>query len=234
VDFAAAGFNLVLNMAHASDNEHQGTMKHDRSDLSNRSKNPSPSAMRLLLSSFILLPFSLALAVNPPEFKVNPALEATAEGDSANILVIQTGNENFELRVPKKYGAQLNPGEQSIVFTSETGSSVITVKMSTNYAGALPKMEDLRDQVARKYATASLVQTSPCHTSCGTGLLFDLFQPASGGLTLRMRDGFISFAEGSFEFTLCCDVKEYDQNRLSFAWLLNSFRLQDQPARKNP
>jgi hypothetical protein len=208
-------------------------MKHDRSDLSNRRKKPAPSAIRLLLSSFIILPFSLALAVSPPEFKVNPGLEATVEGDSVNIFIIQTGNENFELRVPKKYGAQINQAEQSIVFTSETGSSVITVKMSTNYAGGLPKMEDLRDQVAKKYATASLVQTSPCHTSCGTGLLFDLFQPASGDLTLRIRDGFISFPAGSFEFTLCCDVKEYDQNRLSFAWLLNSFRLRDEPARKN-
>jgi hypothetical protein len=173
------------------------------------------------------------LAVGQPEFTVNPGTEATPEGDNVNILVIQTGHENFELRVPKNYGAQFNPGEQSIVFTSATGSSVMTVKMSTNYAGALPKMEELRDQVARKYATASLVQTSPCHTSCGTGLLFDLFQPAAGDLTIRIRDGFISFPEGSFEFTLSCDVREYDQSRLSFAWLLISFRLQAEPARKN-
>jgi hypothetical protein len=106
--------------------------------------------------------------------------------------------------------------------------------MSTNYARALPKMEELRDQVANKYAAASLVQTSPCHTSYRTGLLFDLFQPAAGDLTMRIRDGFISFPEGSFEFTLSCDVRQYDKNRISFAWLLNSFRLQAEPARKNP
>jgi len=95
-------------------------------------------------------------------------------------------------------------------------------------------MEDLRDQVARKNSTASLVQTSPCHTSCGTGLLFDLFQPSAGGLTMRIRDGYVSFAEGSFEFTLSCDSRDYDKNRLSFAWLLNSFRLQTQSATTNP
>jgi hypothetical protein len=106
--------------------------------------------------------------------------------------------------------------------------------MSTNYAGALPKMEVLRDQVAQKYSTASLVQTSPCHTSCGVGLLFDLFQPAAGNSTMRIRDGYISFPEGSFEFTLSCDAKEYDKNRLSFAWLLNSFRLQTPSATTNP
>jgi hypothetical protein len=78
------------------------------------------------------------------------------------------------------------------------------------------------------------VQTSPCHTSYATGFLFDLFQPAAGGMTMRLRDGFISFPKGSFEFTLSCDVRDYDQNRLSYAWLLNSFRLQAEPARKDP
>jgi hypothetical protein len=156
------------------------------------------------------------------------------EGDNANILVIETGDQKFELSVPKKFGAQFDNGERSIVFTSQNGSSVMTVKMSTNYAVKLPKMEDLRDEVARQYPSASLVQSSPCHTSYGTGLLFDLFQPAAGGMTIRMRHGFISFPKGSFEFTLSCDVRDYDQNRLSYAWLLNSFRLQTEPARKDP
>jgi hypothetical protein len=137
------------------------------------------------------------------------------------------------LRVPKNYGAQVNAEAQSIVFTSQTGSSVITVKMSTNYAGSLPRAEELRDQVAKKYSTASLVQTSVCHSTCGNGLLFDLFQPAAGDLTMRIRDGFISFPEGSFEFTLSCDLRDYDQNRLSFAWLLNSFHLQTEPAKQD-
>ena len=188
--------------------------------------------IRFLLSSFFLLPFSLAAAYGQPDFKVTSSMETTAEGDPVNIMVIQTAHEHFELRVPRNYGAQINQDAQSIVFTSANGASVITVKMSTNYAGALPRMERLRDDVAGKYATASLVQTSPCRTCCGTGLLFDLFQPATSHLTMRIRDGFVSFPEGSFEFTLSCGQRDYDQNRLSFAWLLNSFRLQDETDRK--
>jgi len=209
-------------------------MKKDQHDLPDRTEKRAPAAMRLLISSLILLPFSLALAADPPEFKVSASTEATAEGDNANILVIETGDKNFELRVPKKFGAEINTASQTIVFTSVTGSSVMTLKMSTNYAGKLPKMEDLRDEVAAKYPSASLVQTSPCHTSYATGFLFDLFQPAAGGMTIRMRDSFISFPKGSFEFTLSCDVRDYDQNRLSYAWLLSSFRLQVEPARKDP
>jgi hypothetical protein len=174
-----------------------------------------------------------ASALGESDFKVYPSTEATAEGGIASILVIQTGNRHFQLRVPKDYGTQIRQNDQSIVFTSHTGTSIITMKMSTNYAGALPKLEELRDLVAKKHPTASLVQTSPCHTSCGTGLLFDLFQPAAGNLTLRLRDGYVSFPEGSFEFTLSCDSLEYDKNRLSFAWLLNSFRLQPQSAKTN-
>jgi hypothetical protein len=188
----------------------------------------------LLLSAFSLLPFYFSAALGQPAFKVYPSTEATLEGGDVGILVIQTDNERFELRVPKNYGSQVRVGGQSIVFTALTGSSIITVTMSTNYAGRLPKMEELRDQVAKKYATASLVQTSSSYTGLGQGLLFDLFQPVGRDLTMRLRDAYVSFAEGSFEFTLSCDVRDYDKNRLSFAWLLNSFRLQAEPARKNP
>jgi hypothetical protein len=175
-----------------------------------------------------------ASACGQPEFKVYPSTEATAEGGLVNIMVIQTESEQFQFRVPKGYGSQVRQNDQSIVFTSLTGGSIITIRMSTNYAGSLPKMEDLRDEVAKKNSTASLVQTSPCHTSCGTGLLFDLFQSTAGNLTMRIRDGFVSFPEGSFEFTLSCDSRDYDKNRLSFAWLLNSFRLQSQSTKTNP
>jgi hypothetical protein len=173
-----------------------------------------------------------ASAFGQPVFNVTASTEATAEGGNVNILILQTAKEQFELRVPVKYGAQARPAQQSIVFASETGSSVITLKMTTNYPGALPKMEELRGRVARKYATASLVQTSPCYADCGSGLVFDLFQPAADNMMVRMRDAYIPFAEGSFEFTLSCDLREYDKNRLSFVWLLNSFRLRTEPAKK--
>jgi hypothetical protein len=200
----------------------------------NRAKACLLCVIRLLLSSFLLPPSSFSLAFGQPDFKVVPSAEATPEGGIVNILMIQTEKERFELQIPKEYGTQIRQNDQSIVFTSLTGSSVITVKMTTNYAGALPKMESLRDQVAKKFAAASLVQTSPCVTSCGTGLLFDLFQPLPGNLTMRMRDGYVAFAEGSFEFTLSCDLREYDKHRLAFAWLLNSFRLQAEPVKKEP
>jgi hypothetical protein len=191
----------------------------------------------LLLRAFITLALAAlwaASAHGQSEFKVYPSTENEVEGGTVSILVIQTETQRFQVRVPKGYGSQVRQNDQSIVFSSQAGNSIITMKMSTNYAGSLPKMEELRDQVARKYSTASLVQTSPCHTSGGTGLLFDLFQPAAGDLTMRIRDGYVSFPEGSFEFTLSCDARDYDKNRLSFAWLLNSFRLQPQTATTNP
>src|SRR5271155_2801296 len=100
----------------------------------------------LVISAFVLLPVAAAVASDQLEFKVSSATEATVEGGNVNIMVIQTGTKHFVLRVPKNFGAQVNAEDQSIVFTSQTGSSVITVKMSTNYAGSLPKTEELRGQ----------------------------------------------------------------------------------------
>jgi len=189
-------------------------------------------AIRLLVVSCLVHSSSFSQAFGEPAFRVFPTIEATQEGGNVNVLVIQTDHEHFELRVPKEYSVQIRQSDQSVMFASQTGSSVITLKMTTNYAGGLPKMETLRDLVAQKFSTASLVQSSPCITSCGAGLLFDLFQPVGGNLTMRIRDGYLAFPEGSFEFTLSCDLREYDKNRLSFAWLLNSFRLQAQPVIK--
>jgi hypothetical protein len=233
MEFAPAWLDLVLNMTRRGNNE-RAPVNTGPGQFCHPTKWDLTSMARFLMIAFVLFPSCLALAGDPPEFKVTPCAEVMAEGGTANMLAIDTGEQTFELSVPKSFGAQFNTGEQTIVFTSTNGSSVITVRMSTNYAGKLPKMEDLRDQVSQKYPASSLVQTSPCHSSYGTGFLYDLFQPAAGGMTIRIRDGFISFPKGSFEFTLTCDVRDYDQNRLRYAWLLNSFRLQAEPARKDP
>ncbi len=175
----------------------------------------------------IFLVFAAAVsATAQPAFKVTPTEEKMIEGGAASVLIIETDYGSFSLRAPREYGAQIRDSDQSIIFTSQAGSSVITLKMTTNYAGKLPKQDELRDIVVQKYATASLAQASTCFTSCGAGSMFEFFQPAAGNTTIRIKDAYLSFAGGSFEFTLQCDSRDYDKNRLSFAWLLNSFRLQ--------
>lgn len=175
-----------------------------------------------------------ASALAQPRFKVTPTIEAAPEMGNVNILVIQTDRQSFELRPPAHYAANVHQNDQSIAFVSDAGNCVITVRLTTNYAGTLPKMEHLRDTVARKYPTGSLVRTSTCHSGCGGGLLFDIFQPISKEAMVHIRDGFVSVAEGSFEFTFSCDARDYEKNRLAFAWMLNSFRLRPEPAKNTP
>lgn len=186
-----------------------------------------------LFHVFALAALGVAPAIGQTSFKVYPSTEFATEGGISSILIIDTGKENFLFRVPRNYGAKIHQDDQSIVLTPEDGTSIITIKMSTNYAGQLPKMDDLRDEVARKFSAASMAQGSQCFTAAGTGLVFDLFQPA-GNLLMRIRDAYVSFPEGSFEFTMSCDNQQYEKNRLSYSWLLNSFKLQPPPAKKNP
>lgn len=187
-----------------------------------------------ILHVIVLLALSAASALAQPRFKVDPSTETLVEGGTVNILAIQTDNRRFSLRVPKNYGADVHQSDLSIVFTAQSGASVITLRMSTNYAKALPKDEELRNQVARKFPGASVGAPTTCVTSYATGVVYDLFQPVPGNLTMHMRDAYVSFPEGSFEFTMSCDSRNYDANRLSFAWLLNSFRSLSDSARINP
>lgn len=183
---------------------------------------------------FALAAFGAATVLGQAVFKVVPANEPTPEGGNVSVLLVQSGGQRFSLGNPRGYGAQVRTAEQSIVFTGRTGSSVITVQWSTNYPGGLPKTAILRDTVAAKHPSASLVQTSPCSTQYGSGLLFDLFQPAGGNVTLRLREAYVSIDEGSVEFTLSCDLADYDNARLSFACVLNSFHSVAEPVKKEP
>jgi hypothetical protein len=168
-----------------------------------------------------------------PSFKVIPATLASAEGGSVNVLLIEVDKAQFSLRIPNGYGTQVSEENRSIVFTAANDASTITVRVTTNFSGALPKMEELRDIVAKKYPGASVVQSSPCVSDYGPGLCFDLTQPAPNGLALRIRHAYVPYPAGSFEFVFSCNGADYDKNRLSFVWLLNSFRSQPKSAKKN-
>jgi hypothetical protein len=166
-----------------------------------------------------------------PSFAVIPATLPSAEGGSANVLLIEVDKAQFSLRTPNGYGTQVSQENRSIVFTSADGSSAITVRVTTNFPAALPRAEDLRDIVAKKYPGASVLQSSPCVSDYGPGLCFDFVQPAPNGLALRIRDAYVAYPGGSFEFIFSCNGADYDKNRLSFAWLLNSFRSQPKSAK---
>jgi hypothetical protein len=163
-------------------------------------------------------------------FKVIPTTITSAEGGSANVLLIQVNDRQFSLRIPKGYGTEVREESRGIIFTSENGGSTIVVRATTNYPGALPP--DLADVVAKKYPGAA-VQSSSCVSDYGRGLCFDLAQMGQNGLALRIRDAYISYPEGSFEFVFSCNDLDYEQNRLKFVWLLNSFRSQPKSAKKD-
>jgi len=178
---------------------------------------------------------ALALAAPAqPEFKTSTAELQMAEGGRESVVLIESGAERFAISIPNTYGMQIQQYKQSIVFTSTNGASVITVRMTTNYAGALPKKEELQEAVLENNRGASLVQAVRCFTGSGPGLCFDLVRPLSGGLVLRMRDAYVSCAQGSFEFFFSCNGADYDRQKLGFERLLNSFRALPKPAKKEP
>jgi hypothetical protein len=173
-------------------------------------------------------------ALAQSDFTATPATIANAEGGNQSILLVDTDNERFSFCIPIGYGSQANADSRSVVLTSGAGVSVITVRFSTNYPGALPRQDKLRDQVAANHHGASLVASSAASTAFGPAESFDLFQPAGNGAMLRMRDVFAAYPEGSVELTLSCDSADFDKQKRGFGLLLNSFRLLPRDAKKNP
>jgi hypothetical protein len=173
-------------------------------------------------------------ALAQTDFKATLTSVATAEGGSEVVMVVDADNERFSLQVPRGYGSQAHAENRSIVFTSEGGASVINLQFTTNYAGALPKQEKLRDQVAASHPGASLVASSPATTGFGSGYSFDLFRPAGNGLLLRIRDVYVAYPEGSIEMTFSCNSTDFDKQKLGFMRQLNSFRLLPKDAKTNP
>jgi len=169
-----------------------------------------------------------------PDFGTTATTIAMTEGGTENILLVETDNERFSLSNPRGYGSQARPETRTIIFTAADGASVINIRFTTNYPGALPRQEKMRDQVAANHRAASLVASSPASTGFGPAQSFDLFQPAGNGLMLRTREVFASYPEGSVELTFSCNSADFDKLKREFGRLLNSFRLVPKDGKTNP
>jgi len=181
----------------------------------------------------MLLVIGLASSALGQDFKVYPSYIGSSEGGRHSILMVEMDGAQFSIGSPKLYGSQVFPDTRTIVFTSTLVASVMTVHFTTNYPGKLPEQDQLRDEVAAKYPTASLVSSSSCFTDFGQGQCFELFLPTGDGLMLRMRDAYVSHPAGSVEFTFSCNGADYDKQKLFFSRLLNSFQRVKESAKRN-
>jgi hypothetical protein len=169
-----------------------------------------------------------------PLVRVYPTTETMIEGGAVDLLVLNAGKQSFALEIPKNYGTQVRLETSSVLFTSLSNISLITVQVTTNFPGTLPLSDDLQAIVAAKFPGASILQPFPCVTGCGPGRGFDLVRPAADGLTVRLRDAYLSFPSGSVEFTFTCNGADFDRQRLGFSRLLNSFRLYSENVTNSP
>jgi hypothetical protein len=184
-----------------------------------------------------MMVLALAAPASAPaqtDFKATPTTIAMAEGGSQSVLLVETDNERFSFSIPRGYGSQVRAETRTIVFTSGAGASVITVQFTTNYAGALPRQEALRDHVAANHPGASLVASTAASTGFGPAQSFELFRPAGNGVLLRVRDVFAAYPEGSAELTFSCNSADFDKEKPRFTQLLNSFRLLAKDGKTNP
>jgi hypothetical protein len=168
------------------------------------------------------------------DFTATATTVAMAEGGLQDILFVGADNERFSITIPRGYGSQARADIRSIIFTSANGDSMITVRFTTNYAGALPKKDRLSDAVAANHPGASLVSSSVVPTDFGPSQSFDLFQPAANGTLVRIRDAYVAYPEGSVELTFSCNSADFDKKKFGFARLLYSFRLLPKDAKTNP
>ncbi|HEX4120051.1 MAG TPA: hypothetical protein VH619_05425 [Verrucomicrobiae bacterium] len=189
--------------------------------------------IRIRSYTLMILALGLASCAFGQDFKVFSTYVQAHEGGGQRVLVMETDGRRFSIGSPKLYGSKIQPNDRKIVFTSTLCASVMTIRFTTNYAGKLPPRDNLRDEVAAKYPAASLVSSRVCYTDYGQGQYFELFQPTSGNLMLKMRDAYVAVPEGSVEFTLSCNGSDYDKQKLYFARLLNSFRCVPEDAKRN-
>ena len=164
-----------------------------------------------------------------------PATITTAEGGPATYCCSSRARSDSRLRMPRGVwhaGHAGKPEHHSSL--RRTGVSVISMRVTHQLPRRTAQKEELRDTVAGKYPRALAGADIVLHSDLwSAGLCFDLFLPAAQQSDVRIRDAFISYPEGSFEFTFSCNGADYDKSRLGFRWLLNSFRLQPNLLRRS-
>jgi hypothetical protein len=182
--------------------------------------------MNTLIKHLSLLTFLCLASPTFGQFRVIPTTVQMAEGGRANLLVIISGEQRFNLRQPPGFSFRVDPENKSLLFRSADEKTAISFQITTNFPGQLPAVEVLRAKAMEQTPGAGLVQSAVCSTGYQPGCFFDLVRMLPEGMSVRFRHVYVPCPQGTVEFLFATDNVDFEKQRFILSNLLNSFRLE--------
>jgi len=185
------------------------------------------------LLCLLWLALNLGLPVQADEWpKLSEKMIEMEEFGIVRFYVLLTETSEYQFRPPAKTNVGLAPSSKKIFIVSDDRAITMTLHISTNYAGELPKDEVLQQRVLEIYPGGRILQTSSCNSGLGGARFIDLEQPRPNQSSTTIRHAFVSFAGGSAEVTMSGLTKDFHARPYLFGSLLSSLAARLRPTMK--
>ena len=188
--------------------------------------------MRLL--SLLLLFISLVCQVRAQDdFRAYSSSYEMIEGGRIDTMVALLNGYRFTTRVPNKFSTHIDSDKRSIVFTDASGSTAITMQVTTNSPGGLPPDDTLHEQAVSADAGGSFIQLVGANAGGHPCRYVDTVRLMHNDLAIRTRYVFVQTSEGIVDFIYTSKSEDFEKGRIVLNQVLNSFRVeQELPAKK--
>jgi len=161
--------------------------------------------------------------------------EKTMEMDefgSVRFYILLTETNEFQFHPPQNAGVGMEASSKKVFISFPDHPVTMTLQISTNYAGGLPKDEVLQGRVLEIYPGGRILQTSSCDSRLGTCRFIDIEQPRPNQLSTTTRHAFVSFAGGSAEVTMSGLTRNFHARPYLFGSLLSSLEAKPRQVKK--
>ena len=182
------------------------------------------------LSPRKLAPWSLVcylgfvLSLSAQDFQIFQNPPQMFEGGLIHSAGVICLGYRFQFKTPPECQCQASSESKKISFLSKDEKVAMTFQISTNYAGGLPDEVTLKTAVARSHPGLSVFGANRCFIGSEPGWSFDVERLQADGRTrFRIRHVFVSFGNGSVEFTFSTSSEIFKARSSLLDGLLGSF-----------
>lgn len=181
--------------------------------------------MKLVCSILASASFLLAASAQVP-FHAYDSTELLIEGGTVHTLIVDSGTERLTIRMPRGYFASVDKEDQSVVFKEDTGTTAITMRVTTNSPGATPDDDTLRAMALAIHPQENFLQLSSIPTGFKPAPFVDSIHGSDASHSVRSRHAFVACPDGLVEFIFSSKDEAFEDGRIVFNLFMSSFRVE--------
>jgi hypothetical protein len=159
---------------------------------------------------------------------VSQPLWIPERGEVASYVLL-AGSNRFSFLPPAAWRISGNAEKREVILLSH--DQIVSISFRIVGKGK-QDVDRWREEVVRRYPSATMVNEFICYTRDGHGICFEFQRTASKKSKLSTRLAFVPFSDGTVEFLLTAPNEKSEEYSFAFANFLTSFHSEKCPSPK--